>query len=103
MTRASHLVVGGEQLGAEAGGPDPAAGIDARPENETERVAGRRRIDARDVGKRAQAGIVPEPQDLQPLGDQRAVHAFERHHVANRGKRHEVEQPEQIGLGAVCA
>ena len=47
------LVVAGEQLGAEARSPHPAAGIDARPENEAERVAGGRRIDARDVGERA--------------------------------------------------
>ena len=56
------LVVGGEQLGAEARRADPAAGIDARAEDEAERVAGRRRVDAGDVGERAQAGIVPEPQ-----------------------------------------
>ena len=66
-----------------------------------ERVAGRRRLDARDIGERTQAGIVPVPQDLQPLGDERAVHALERHHVAHGGEGHEVEQAEKIGLRSV--
>jgi hypothetical protein len=46
------------------------------------------------------ASIVPEPQDLQPFGHKRAVHAFERHHVAHGGERHEVEQAEQIRFSA---
>ena len=95
------LVVGCEQLGAEARGPHPAACIDARPENVAERVAGRCRIDARDIGERTQADIVPVPQDLQPLGDERAVHAFERHHVAHGRKRNEIEQAEKIWLGTL--
>src|SRR6476620_3648245 len=34
------VIVASEQLGAEAGGPDPAAGIDARTKDEAERVTG---------------------------------------------------------------
>ena len=82
--------------------PDPAAGIDARTQDEAERVAGRRLIDAGGVGERAQALIVPEPQDLEPLGHEGAVRLSERHHVAHRGERHEVEQAEQVGLGPIA-
>ena len=52
-------------------------------------------------GYHTQAGIVPVPQDLQPLGDERAVHAFERHHVAYGRKCNEIEQAEKIWLGTL--
>ena len=42
-----------------------------------------------------------EPEHFQSLGHERAVHAFERHHVADGGERHEVEQAEQVRLRAV--
>ncbi len=61
------LVVGGEQPGAEARSADPAAGIDARAQDEAERVAGRRFVDAGGVGERAQALIVPGRNTLSPL------------------------------------
>ena len=79
----------------------PAPGIDARSEDVSERVAVRRRRDARDIGERTQAGIAPVPQDLQPFGDERAVHALERHHVAHGSERHEVEQAEKVGLDTI--
>ena len=46
--------------------------------------------------------IVPEPQDLEALGHEGAVHLSERRHIADRGERHEVEQAKQIGLGSIA-
>ena len=43
--------------------------------------------------------IMPGPQHSQPLGHEGAVRLFERHHVADRGERHEIEQAEQVGFG----
>ena len=45
---------------------------------------------------------MPEPQDLEPLGHEGAVRLSERHHVADRGERHEVEQAKQVGLGPIA-
>ena len=35
---------------------------------------------------------------LQPLADQRPVHADQRHHVADGRQRHQVQQPHQVRL-----
>ena len=96
------VVVGGKQLRAEARGADASASVDARAQDEAERIGGRRRVDARDIGERAQAGIVPEPQHFESLGDEGAVRLSERHHVAHRGERNEIEQAKQVGLGAIA-
>ena len=97
-----EVVVGGEQFCAEARRADPAASIDTGAEDEAERVAGGGAVEAGDVGKRAQAGIVPEVQDLETLGNESAVDTLERHDVANRRKGHEIEQLEQVGLRTVA-
>ena len=82
--------------------PTPAAGIDAGTQDEAERIGGRRRVDAGSIGQRAQAGIVPEAEHLQTLGHEGAVRLLERHHVANGRERHEIEQAEQVRLGAIA-
>ena len=96
------VVVGGEQLRAEARSADASASVDARAEDEAERIGGGRRIDARDIRERAQARIMPEPQHFETLGDESAVRLLERHHVAHRGERNEIEQAKQVGLGAIA-
>ena len=96
------VVVRGEQLRAEARSTDASASVDAWAEDEAERIGGRRRIDASDIRERAQAGIIPEPQHLESLGDESAVRLSERDHVAHRGERNEIEQAEQIRLGATA-
>ena len=45
---------------------------------------------------------MPEPQHFETLGDESAVRLLERHHVAHRGKRNEIEQAEQVRLGAAA-
>ncbi len=41
-------------------------------------------------------GIVLMPRGDQPLGDIGAIEPLERHHVANRGERHEIEPGKQV-------
>src|SRR3546814_1763909 len=55
--------------------------------------------EARHIGQRRQPGIAPAAQDLDALGDQRAVDAGQRHHVADGAERHEIEPAEQVWLG----
>ncbi len=85
--------------GAEIGAADPAAGIDARPEDEAGVIGVEPLVDPRDVGERGDAGIAAPLHHLQPLRHQRAVEPGERHHVADRAERDEVEPLQEIGLG----
>ncbi len=95
-------VIGRKKSRAEARGAHPAAGIDTGAEDEAERIAGRRRVDARGIGERNEALVVPEAQDLEPLRHESAVRLPERHHIADRGQRHKIEQAEQIGLRQIA-
>ena len=47
-------------------------------------------------------GLCLSRRTLSPLRDEGAVRLLQRHHVADRGERHEVEQAEQIGLGPIA-
>ncbi len=92
-------VAAAEQAEAEIGAPDAASGIDAGPEREAERV----HIEAADAGGLDQRRQPPPPplrQHLEPLGDEGAVEADERHHVGHGGERDEVEIGAEVGLGA---
>ena len=72
----------------------------ARPEHEAEVLGAERRgAGAPRAASAARPGIGAARRDLEPLGDQRAVEALERHHVAHRAERHEVEPAAQVGLG----
>ena len=92
-------IVGGEQPGAEIGGADPAAGIDPRPQNETEMVGVDRHGHAADRRQRAQPGIAPLPRDPDALRDKRAVDPGQRDDVADGAERDQVEPLQQVGFG----
>ena len=77
--------------------PDPAGRIEPRSKQETERMRIRPALEPRYVGKRREADIFPPRHHLEPLLDIGAVEQGERHHVAHRGKRHQIEKAEEIG------
>ena len=62
-----------------------------------------RLVDAGHRGQRREAGIAAAPRDLEPLRDQRAVEPGQRHHVADRAERDEIEPLQQVGLGTRSA
>ena len=55
------------------------------------------------IGERLEPGVAAQAHDLQAFGDVGAVEAFEGHHVAHGGERHEVEEVEQDGRGPLGA
>ena len=62
-------------------------------------IAAGRFAQPRHIGQRRQAGIAPPRHHLQPLGDQRAIDARQRHHIADRPQGDQIEPALQIGLG----
>ena len=99
--RRERRVVGREQPRAEIGGADPAAGIDPRAEHKAEMIGVDRLADAADRGQRPHSGIAQLPRHPDALRDQRAVDPGQRHDIAYRAERHQVEPLQQIGLGPV--
>ena len=96
--RAFDRILLQQQIDAERGAADAAAGIDARPEQEAEMPGLRRAAQARDVHQRGQSDILAPAQRQQALGDEGAVETLERHHVGDGAERDQIEQAEQIGL-----
>ena len=54
----------------------------------------------RRIHQRGQADTLAPPHRDQPLGDEGAVEADERHHVGDGAERDEIEESEQLRLGA---
>ena len=48
----------------------------------------------------ARPGIVAAPRDLDSLRDQSAVDTGERHHIADRAERHQIEPLQEVRLGS---
>ena len=78
---------------------DAAAGIDPRPDDETGVIGARRLVDGGDVGQRRDARVAAPGHHLQALGDESPVDAGERHHVAHRAERHQIEPLHEVGFG----
>ena len=97
-TRAFGRIVLHEQIDAERGASDAAAGIDARPQQKAEMPRFRRAAEPREIHERGQPDIVPPPQRKQALGDEGAVEALERHHIGHGAERDQIEEAEEIGL-----
>ena len=89
-----------QQPHAEIGAADAAAGIDARPEQKAEMPGLGRAGEARYVHQRGRAHVLAPSQRDQPLGDEGAVEAGQRHDVGDGAERDQMQQREQIGLGA---
>jgi hypothetical protein len=56
-------------------------------------------LDTGRIGERRQPDRAAPGHHFQPLRDQRPVQSRERHHVAHRAERHQVEIVEQLRLG----
>ena len=96
--RAFGRVVLQQEIDAERRAPDAPAGIDARPEQEAEMPRLRRSAEPRDVHQRGEAEVLAPAHRQQPLGDEGAVEALERHHVGDGAERDQIEHAEKIGL-----
>ena len=93
----------GQQPHAEVRLADPAAGVDPRAEREAEVAAARRLDQPRRLGERRQADILPRRHDLEALGDEGAVERLQPGDVGDGAERDEVEQVDDLRLGAVAA
>ena len=82
-----------------SGEPEPACRVDPGPEHEARRVGIGPAPQAGGIGKGGEPDIVAPAHDLKALRHQRPVEAGERHHVTDRGQRHQVEPFQEIGLG----
>ncbi len=92
-------VVGRQQLHAEIRPPDPAAGIDARPDDEARMEGAHQRgrvAVAGDLHQGADAGIPALRHDLQALSRQRPVEPGQRRDIANGAQRRQVEPLHQV-------
>ena len=75
-----------------AGVADPPAGVDPRPDQEAQVIGLRRPVGAGDVEQRREPGPAALAHHLQPLDDEGAVEAGQRHDVGDGGERDEVER-----------
>ena len=92
------VVVREQQLESGVGALHAAGGVDARPEPEAERVLGQLRgRHATDLHQRAQAGPAGAPERHEPLAHDAPVLAAQRHQVADRGERREVDVLGRLG------
>ncbi len=92
-------IVGRQQLYAQIGAADAAAGIDARPDDESrmERAhQGGRIAVAGDLHQGADAGVLALGHDLQALGGQCAVKAGQGRDVADGAQRRQVQPLHQV-------
>ena len=90
-------IVRRQQPAAQRGVADPPAGIDARSDQEGQMEGVDRLADARDAGQCRKPGILLLADRQQALDDEGAIDAVQRHHVADRRQRDEIEIAEQIG------
>ena len=84
-------IVGRQQPAAERGVADAAAGIDARTDQEGQVEGVDRLADARRARQRREPGVPLLADRQQALDDEGAVDAGQRHDVADRRQRDEVE------------
>ena len=101
IAAASIVVRAQQQLRAEIGPADAAAGIDARAEHKAEvpRLAAGRVSRATSISAVRPTRSRRRMRD-QALGDEGAIEPIERHHVGDGAERDEVEEVEQIRLAA---
>ena len=82
---------------AEARVADPAARVDPRADQEAEMIGPRRPVRAGDVEQGREARPAALPHHLEPLDDEGAVEAGQRHDVGDGRERHEVERATRSG------
>ena len=94
-----HRIGGEQQAQAQVRLGDAPAGIDARAEGKAHRIGRGLALDGGDCHQRRQPRPVAAGQHPQPLRDQRAVDAQQRHHIAHAGQCHHIEHIEQVRRG----
>ena len=57
-----------------------------------------RRVDPGNIRQRGNASVAALRHDLQPLGDQRPIHAGERNDIAHGAERNQIEHLHQVRL-----
>ena len=92
------VILGGHEARAKTGLAYAAAGIDAGTEDEAQMMDPRRLLQPGDVAQRPESHVAALPHHREPLAHEGAVHAGERHHVADGAERHQVEPLQQVGL-----
>ncbi|MNT35192.1 hypothetical protein D3C72_1712120 [compost metagenome] len=85
-----------QQSAAECRITDAAAGIDARPDQETEMIRRHRATKPCLLEQSSETCIVHVARGNQPLDHIGAVEALQRHHIAYGGKRNDIEKGQQI-------
>ena len=92
-------IVGQQQLRAEIGAADAAAGVDARAEQEAEMPRLRRADEPRGVHQRGQADVARAGAcAIRPLATKARLSPLSGDHVGDGAERDEIEKAEQIGL-----
>lgn len=94
-------VLRGQQADAEVRATYPAAGVDARAQCEAEVGAGRVAGQTRGLDQRGDADVLARAHDLEALRHERAVEAAKLRDVGDGTERDDIEQLDQLGLGAV--
>ena len=92
-----------QQARAERRVADPAAGIDARAERETEMPRLGRAVEPCGIRECRKAETRAARHRLEPARDERPVEAGERRDIGDRGERHQIEIFEQVWLRASVA
>ena len=87
-----------QQPHTEIGTPDPAAGIDARPQHEAEMPGFGRTVQPRHIHQRGVADMIAPAHRNQTLGDEGAIESDQRRDVGDGAERHMVQHAEQIRL-----
>ncbi len=90
------LVIRRQQARAERGVADATARIDARAQDEAQVIRSRRLVQAGRVDQRAQPRVLALTHDDEPARHERPVQRLQRHHVSNRGQRHEIEHGQEV-------
>lgn len=85
-----------QQSAAERRIADAAAGIDARPDQETEMIGCDRSAEPGLLEQRSKTCIVHVARGNQPFDHIGAVEALQRHHITYGGKRNDIEKGQQI-------
>ena len=89
-----------QQLDAERGVADAAAGVDARADDEAEVIGARRPVGAGGVEQSGETKPLAQPHHRQSARDESAIEADERHDVGDRRQRDKIEPGQEIGRSA---
>ncbi len=89
-----------EKAHAKIGSSNPAAGVDARTQKESEMPGLGRTAQTRDIHQSSGSRMLAPPQCDQTFGNKRTVKAVQRHDVRNCAKRHKMQERQEVGLGS---